>query len=73
MKDLKLYHLTFLDHVQGHDRPIRCFLVGYLVKENDDSWVVSPWVVDHPEFYEDNLECFCILKSAVQEIYQITV
>ncbi len=73
MGKYKLYHLTFLDHVMGTDKPLTCFLVGYLIKENDDSYVVSPWIVNNPDYVDNNFEKFCILKSTILDIYEIEI
>jgi len=69
----KLYHITFWDHSSGGDYPIKCFLVGYLIKEHDDSYVLSPWITTDEEYFENNLEKYCILKGVTTNVYEISL
>lgn len=74
MGKYKLYQLTFKDHVRDHDEALICHVVGWLIKENDDSYVISSWIVDgDKETFNNNLEKFCILKSTVVNCFEITL
>lgn len=69
----KLYQITFLDHSMGNREELKCHLVGYLIENRKKSYVISPWVVDDPDYAESNLETFVILKSTIIDCYEIEI
>ena len=74
---MKIVKVTFLDHVEYNDvdlrdpSSIRCLMVravGYLIHEDDDRIIISPWFTDDP--YSD---IYVIAKSTVIKMEELVV
>lgn len=62
-----LYEINFYDHCTGHDSPFNCFVVGYVLDDDDAYVKLSHWIVntDERDVFKDNLEKVIILKSCI--------
>ena len=67
MKIGELYKVTFHDHSVGLDDTVKCEASGWLIKETEKAYTFTSWQVITTDLSlkEDNLEKFCILKSAI--------
>ena len=67
------YRVEFFDHVSGGDEPMICVVWGRLAKMNKDFLVIDVWGhLDpaHTRSIGDDTECFCILRSAIINIFE---
>ncbi len=78
MKNPRLHHeyrVEFLDHVSGGDEPMRCVVWGRLAIINKDFLVIDVWGhldEKHTRSIGNDVECFCILRSTITDIFEIT-
>lgn len=63
----ELYKVRFKDHCVGSKEVMVCEVVGWLVKQDRDSIVLSSWVVitEDQQVFNDNHEPTTILKSCI--------
>lgn len=68
------YEIFFKDHSAGLDSIMNCKIIGYIIDDKESFVHISPWVVitDDKKVFNDNLESFCILKSAIDKRKLIT-
>lgn len=63
----EVYRIKFWDHCTGAQEPMKCEVVGFVLKSNPLFVSVSHWVTitDCAETREANLEPTTILKSCI--------
>lgn len=65
----KLYYVEFLDHCMGMQAPMKCKVVGWVMKDDPAYVVLTPWLVDDldEEIVEANSEPIVLLKRVILE------
>lgn len=73
LKKHSLYSVDFLDHTAGIDHDINIRICAFFVKENQESYVFSPWLVQHDDqsIVENNYEYITIVKSCIRKIKEL--
>ena len=63
----KYYHIVFWDHTIDGTDPVKCVLIGKVVKQSKVSVTFVTWdILDEPdEVREKNWTVYAIVKSAV--------
>ena len=64
----KWYKVTFFDHVMGQSDPVKCVVVGYVVKQCKVSLTLSWWECLDIDLKEDNQELVTLLKSTFVQV-----
>lgn len=64
-----VYYVKFLDHIKGHDKPLVCQIVGWVIEDNDDYIVISWWEPEDSDsqMVKDNRELLTIVKSTISK------
>lgn len=64
-----VYYVKFLDHIKGHDKPLMCQVVGWVIEDNNDSVVLSWWEPEDMdiEMVKVNRELITIVKSTIKK------
>lgn len=74
-KKLKLgemYRIDFLDHSYGFHMLFACKVVGWLVKETKDAYVLATWLTDdQSKVLECDKEVMTIAKGCVKNVRHI--
>lgn len=72
LKIWSCYHITFLDHCCNDDKLTQCEVVGWLTKENPDSYVFSHWIVSNDDNARvHNLEHTTLAKKLIVSIRKL--
>lgn len=63
----KLYKIRFYDHCIGKQEKMICEVAGWVVKDDKDHVVISPWIVDTKDHQikKDNIEPISLIKSCI--------
>ena len=77
MKKQPLMHIEFLDHAQsthregpGWDEPVRCAVVGWLVRETKTHYVLSAWISD--SILSDDSDAIIIVKHPGMKVKRLS-
>jgi len=61
--------ITFRDHCQGSDEPVTFIAYGRVSAKNKEFVTVDAWAYAHEYAARDqNIERFCILRSAIKKV-----
>lgn len=72
---LPIVYCRFLDHVSSSSEisaPFTCEVFGVLWKQDKNAYYVVSWIAEN-RLEDNNSECYCILKSTVLELRQLTL
>jgi hypothetical protein len=63
----KLYKIRFYDHCIGRKSKMVCEVVGWVIEDDTEHVVLTPWIVDTDEedVKRDNVEPYSIIKSCI--------
>lgn len=65
----KTVRVTFLDHAEGTDTPIKFIVHGRCAQESPDKLVIHTWhYADEDYEPDDNIHMFVIVRSCVEQI-----
>lgn len=59
--------IEFWDHCKGHDAPMLSQVVGWVLKDEPEFFMLTYWrIIDAgEEIFRDNLEPFVIVKTCI--------
>jgi len=62
-----LYEIHFKDHTVGIRFPVECKAVGYVVEDNKEFVLLTPWwpFTDDMEIFNSNIEEYVVLKVCI--------
>ena len=72
LKEGQLYRIDFLDHSYGFHKLFVCKVVGWLVQETKDAYVLATWLTDdESKALEYDKEIMTIAKGTVKNVRHI--
>lgn len=67
-KEGKAYKVKFKDHTIGLGRVVTCSVLGYCIKDSEESVTLSHWLIveeDDLDLIKNNYEFTTLLKSTI--------